>query len=64
VVFGASLEDHDESFTRNDLKNLKEWSVKPESKGGFIKDEYQLLSTVQEWSRRGAVDVKRVLLTI
>jgi hypothetical protein len=23
-----------------------------------------LLSTVQEWSRRGAVDVKRVLLTI
>ncbi len=28
AVFGASLGDHDERFTRNDLKNLREWSVK------------------------------------
>jgi hypothetical protein len=28
AVFGASLEDHNERFTRNDLKNLREWSVK------------------------------------
>jgi hypothetical protein len=28
LVIVASLEDHNERFTRNDLKNLREWSVK------------------------------------
>ena len=34
AVFGASLEDHNKRFTRNDLKNLREWSVKCVVVGG------------------------------